>query len=76
MHMNLPLSTFLFFPDWPNGLPGDLFLVHLFFFLIFIPFTMIFMAARSHERENPNAVANALKASKAGAFFGYEYRTK
>ncbi len=76
MNINLPFLTFLFFPDWPNGLPGDLYLVHLFFFLIFIPFVMIFMAARSHNRDNPDAVAKAYQASKAGSFFGYEYRVK
>lgn len=76
MNINLPFITFLFFPDFPNGLPGDLYLVHLFFFIIFIPFGMIFMAARSHNRENPGAVQKAYEASKAGSFFGYEFKAK
>ncbi|ABX09103.1 Hypothetical protein P9211_11721 [Prochlorococcus marinus str. MIT 9211] len=52
MNINLPLMTLLFFPEYPDGIPGDLYLVHLFFFLIFIPLTMIVLAARSHERNS------------------------
>ena len=53
----LPLSTALFFPDYgSSGLPWDLFLLHFYFFAIFIPFLVIFNAARSSDRENPNRI--------------------
>ena len=51
------LSTALFFQDYGNaGLPWDLILLHLYFFAIFIPFTIIFNAARNSDRENPNRI--------------------
>ena len=74
MGINLTLLTLLFFPEYPNGIPGDMYLVHLFFFLIVIPFGLIVLAARSHDRDNPNAAASGYKDSKAGAFIGFEFR--
>ena len=53
----LPLATALFFPDYGNsGVPWDLVLLHFYFFAIFIPFIIIFNAARSSDRENPNRI--------------------
>tara|TARA_B100000579_G_C22843134_1_gene862768 strand:- start:548 stop:754 length:207 start_codon:yes stop_codon:yes gene_type:complete len=46
--------TALFFPDYGNaGLPWDLLLLHFYFFSIFIPFIIIFNAAKNSDRENP-----------------------
>ena len=53
----LPLATALVFAD--NGSSGarwDLVLLHFYFFAIFIPFLVIFNAARSSDRENPNRI--------------------
>ena len=51
------LGTALFFPDYGNtGLPWDLLLLHFYFFAIFIPFLVIFNAARNSNRENPSRV--------------------
>ena len=51
------LSTALFFPDYgSSGVPWDLLLLHFYFFAIAIPLLIIFNAARSSERENPNRV--------------------
>tara|TARA_Y100001968_G_C18918752_1_gene508758 strand:+ start:23 stop:235 length:213 start_codon:yes stop_codon:yes gene_type:complete len=51
--------TALFFPDYgPNGAPWDLYLLHFFFFTIFVPFLVILFAARSHDKQNPNAIKN------------------
>ncbi|WP_413390459.1 hypothetical protein [Prochlorococcus marinus] len=53
----LPLATALFFPDYgDSGVPWDLVLLHFYFFAIFIPFIIIFNAARSSDRENPNRI--------------------
>ena len=50
-------DTALFFPDYGNaGLPWDLFLVHFYFFLIFIPFIIIFNAARSSDFDNTKKI--------------------
>ena len=49
------ISTALFFPDYGNaGLPWDLLLMHFFFFATFIPFIVIFNAARNSDYENPH----------------------
>ena len=53
----LPLATALFFPvRQMSGVPWDLVLLHFYFFAIFIPFLVIFNAARSSDRENPNRI--------------------
>ena len=53
----LPFLTAVFFPDYGyNGVPWDLYLVHLFYFAIVIPFHVIFFAARNSHKENPNGV--------------------
>ena len=53
----LPFATALFFPDYgSNGVPWDLFLLHFYFFIVFVPFAVVFNAARSSDRENPNRV--------------------
>ena len=53
----LSLATALFFPDYgSNGVPWDLFLLHFYFFIIFVPFLVIFNAARSSDRENPKRI--------------------
>ena len=50
-------ATALFFPDYGNdGIPWDLFLLHFYFFIIFVPFFVVFNAARSSDRENPNRI--------------------
>ena len=52
-----PLATALFFPDYGStGVPWDLVLLQFYFFAIFIPFLVIFIAARSSDRENPNRI--------------------
>ena len=52
-----PFATALFFPDYGNmGVPWDLILLHLYFFAIFIPFFIIYNAARSSDRENPTRI--------------------
>ena len=51
------LATALFFPDYGNsGLPWDLLLLHFYFFAIFIPFIIIFNAAKNSDFENPNKI--------------------
>tara|TARA_B100000214_G_scaffold373262_1_gene353227 strand:+ start:1087 stop:1293 length:207 start_codon:yes stop_codon:yes gene_type:complete len=51
------LSTALFFPDYGNsGVPWDLILLHFYFFTILVPFVVIFSAARTSDRENPNKI--------------------
>tara|TARA_B100000579_G_C22763284_1_gene820086 strand:- start:26 stop:229 length:204 start_codon:yes stop_codon:yes gene_type:complete len=53
----MAFATALFFPDYGNtGVPWDLLLLHFYFFLVLIPFVVIFNAARSSERENPNKI--------------------
>ena len=53
----LHLATALFFPDYgTEGVPWDLFLVHFYFFVIFIPFIIVFNAAKNSDRENPNRI--------------------
>ena len=53
----LILATALFFPDYGSeGVPWDLFLLHFYFFIIFVPLIVIFSAARSSDRENPDRV--------------------
>jgi len=53
----LILATALFFPDYGSeGVPWDLFLLHFYFFIIFVPLIVIFSAARSSDRENPNRI--------------------
>ena len=53
----LHLATALFFPDYGSeGVPWDLFLVHFYFFVIFIPFIIVFNAAKNSDRENPNRI--------------------
>ena len=55
--MNSIFLTALFFPDYgPNGTPWDLYLLHFFFFAIFIPFAIIFFSARSHDKNKPDVV--------------------
>ena len=52
-----PLATALFFLDYGNSrFPWDLVLLHFYFFAIYIPFIIIFYAARSSDRENPNRI--------------------
>ncbi len=43
----LLLSTALFFPDYPSGIPLNMYLLLFFFITIFIPFMMIFNVARN-----------------------------
>ena len=51
------LATALFFPDYGSeGVPWDLFLLHFYFFIIFVPLIVIYSAARSSDRENPDRV--------------------
>ncbi len=51
------LATALFFPDYGvAGVPWDLLLLHFYFFAIFIPFIVIFNAAKSSDRENPKRI--------------------
>ena len=51
------IATALFFPDYGTaGIPWDLILLHFYFFAIFIPFIIIFNAARSSHLENPNKI--------------------
>ena len=51
------LATALFFPEYGSeGVPWDLLLLHFYFFIIFIPFLIIFNAAKSSDRENPNRI--------------------
>tara|TARA_B100000214_G_C23897944_1_gene595033 strand:+ start:626 stop:832 length:207 start_codon:yes stop_codon:yes gene_type:complete len=53
----IPLATALFFPDYGSeGVPWDLILLHFYFFAILIPFIVIFNAAKSSDRENPNRI--------------------
>ena len=50
-------ATALFFPDYGSGgVPWDLFLLHFYFFVIFVPFIIVFSAARSSDKENPNRI--------------------
>ncbi len=49
--------TALFFPDYGDtGVPWDLILLHFYFFAIFVPFVVIFYAARSSDLENPSRI--------------------
>ncbi len=51
------LATALFFPDYgSDGVPWDLYLIHIYFFAIFIPFIIIFNAARNSDVENPKRI--------------------
>ena len=51
------IATALFFPDYgSNGVPWDLLLLHFYFFILLIPLIVIYNAARSSDRENPNRV--------------------
>ena len=51
------LATALFFPDYGiSGVPWDLLLLHFYFFVIFIPFLIIYNAARNSDRENPRRI--------------------
>ena len=51
------LITALFFPDYGNaGVPWDLYLLHFYFFLIFILFVIIFNAEKSSDKDNPNKI--------------------
>ena len=51
------LATALFFPDYGStGVPWDLYLLHFYFFVIFIPFIIIFNAAKSSDKENPTRI--------------------
>ena len=53
------LATALFFPDYGNaGVPWDLVLLHFYFFAIFLPFLIIFNAARSSDKEIPSRIKN------------------
>tara|TARA_Y100001968_G_C18827642_1_gene467527 strand:+ start:149 stop:355 length:207 start_codon:yes stop_codon:yes gene_type:complete len=53
----LSLATALFFPDYgSDGIPWDLFLLHFYFFIILVPFLVVFNAARSSDKENPNRI--------------------
>ena len=55
--MMFNLATALFFPEYGSeGVPWDLLLLHFYFFIIFIPFLIIFNAAKSSDRENPNRI--------------------
>ena len=55
------LATALFFPDYGNsGLPWDLLLLHFYFFAIFVPFIIIFNAAKSFESDNPKQIKNQM----------------
>tara|TARA_Y100001968_G_scaffold40996_1_gene31083 strand:+ start:442 stop:648 length:207 start_codon:yes stop_codon:yes gene_type:complete len=55
----LLFATALFFPDYGNsGVPWDLLLLHFYFFVIFIPFIIIFNSAKSSDRENPARIKN------------------
>ena len=54
--MFLTFLTALFFPDYgSNGVPWDLYLVHVAYFSIVIPFHVIFFSARAKERQNTDA---------------------
>ena len=68
------LITLLFFPEYKDGIPGDLYLVHLFFFLIFIPFSMIFLAASSNKNIESKAISKLSKTKASGYFIGYEFK--
>ncbi len=60
--INQLFLTALFFPDYgPNGVPGDLYLLHLFFFAIVIPFHVIIFAARNSQTVKPNGYRDWLK---------------
>ena len=55
----MTIATALFFPDYGNaGVPWDLFLLHFYFFAIFVPLIVIFNAAKSSDRENPDRIKN------------------
>ena len=50
-------STGLFFPDYGySGLPWDLLLLHFYFFAVFIPFVIIYNAARNSNIVNPQRI--------------------
>tara|TARA_Y100001968_G_C19147282_1_gene614421 strand:+ start:292 stop:498 length:207 start_codon:yes stop_codon:yes gene_type:complete len=51
------LATALFFFDYgTSGVPWDLVLLHFYFFTIFIPLVVIYIAVTNSDRENPNKV--------------------
>ena len=53
----LPLASALFFPYYLSaGVPWDIFLLHFYFFAIFIHFIIIFNSSRSSDREHPNRI--------------------
>ncbi|WP_269610847.1 hypothetical protein [Prochlorococcus marinus] len=61
-NMELTFLTAIFFPDYGyQGIPWDLYLLHLFFFAIVIPFHVIIFAARSAQTVKPNGVKDWLK---------------
>ena len=64
--------TLLFFPDWPNGLPSDLLILHFFVGAIIFPFNMIHAKARKMDAQNPQEASNGYKSSDSSEFFGYE----
>ena len=54
--------TAVFFPDYGyEGVPWDLYLLHLFFLAIIIPFHVIIFAARNAQTVKPNGVKDWLK---------------
>ena len=64
--MVLPFLTAIFFPDYGyEGVPWDLYLLHLFFLSIVIPFHVIFFAARNAQKDKPNGVRDWLKLDTA-----------
>ena len=60
--MPFTFLTAIFFPDYGyQGIPWDLYLLHLFFFAIVIPFHIIIFAARNAQTVKPNGVKDWLK---------------
>lgn len=64
--------TLLFFPDWANGVPSDLILLHFFVGAAIFPFNMIHATARRIDAQNPQEAANGYKNSDNTTYFGYE----
>ena len=62
----------IFFPDWTNGLPSDLLILHFFVGAVIFPFNMIHAKARKIDSQNPQEAANGYKNSDNSTFFGYE----
>ena len=51
------LATAMFFQDYGIArVPWDLILLDFYFFAVFIPFIIIFNAARSSDLDNPNRI--------------------